>query len=146
MDDQRAFIAEQLGVLSLQRDELIEQADDRRTQQAREVRVTARLSSSSGWMVAVENASGQPIRDVDVRFGDYVPSRQATDGPVQPGPGPGSPFPVIGPGVQAHFFLNSISEGAMRQARPRIMFRDAANRLWSLDEHEHLEPASPPQL
>ncbi|WP_262705534.1 MULTISPECIES: hypothetical protein [Streptomyces] len=148
--EQREFIAEQSATMALERAELLAQAEERRTAQARRVSMKHSLSWTNDaegfggrndhWKVRVINTSDEPIRDVLVRFGDTYDARDATT-PGQRGWGPGRVH-LIGPGREFTFRSQRMPEVLLENARPDLYFTDANGVRWQLDAHGELGEGS----
>ncbi|MFE1329744.1 hypothetical protein [Streptomyces microflavus] len=151
--EQRAFIGEQSQNLQLERALLRAQADDRRHEQARALRVRARTSwtnlSDEGdagpddhWLVTVQNGSDEPITDVWVRFGDTYTARDATqmnESGRSVGTPRGVPLSLIGPRRGFRFTSSALPEATLANMRPSVLFRDAAGVRWRLDDEGALQ-------
>ncbi|MFD7413518.1 hypothetical protein [Kitasatospora purpeofusca] len=138
--DQRAFMSEQSATLTLERQELLAAADERSSAQARQVRMDVGSDGGDG-VARVFNHSGDPIRNVEVKFGPYVtealevhPNNFQLPRGVRQAP----PVAVIGPGRVFEFWLRNHSAAAVANNRPTLEFTDAQGVRWSLDEHGEL--------
>ncbi|MFE4647735.1 hypothetical protein [Streptomyces sp. NPDC056707] len=145
--EQQDFIAEQSETLRLEREELKAQAAERRRAQARAVCMDPQMfysgpdSVADHWEVSVTNGSNELVRDVAVRFGDAYTAMEAR---LDSGGGAGGSLPrsvpvhLIGPDRCFVFVSSRLSETALENARPVLLFRDSAGLRWRLDEHGEL--------
>jgi hypothetical protein len=140
IEEQRRFIAEQAANLSLERQALQAQAEERRYAQAR-------LIEAKRWQnsLRVRNHSDAVITDVTVKFAD----REAVNAYEVVPAGIGNhemfrgdyevPVDVIGPG-RHYAFVDSQEGGGDDSAV--LYFTDEDGASWQLDEHGKLEPAA----
>jgi hypothetical protein len=136
--EQRAFIAEQSANLSLERQALQAQAEERRYAQARLIEVQRWQNS-----LRVTNHSDAPIKDVTVTFGD----REAAHAHHLVSAGVGDrlvargqfalPVDLIGPGRLYSF----VDVNQQADAVAVLHFTDGDGNRWQLDEHGRLDPA-----
>ncbi|MEU0937615.1 hypothetical protein [Embleya sp. NPDC005971] len=142
---QQAFIEEQSDVLALQRAALIQDAEDRRTAQARMVRVQARMRGYT-WRVCVVNNSDQPISEVNARFGEGYPTAEAlvTGTANEREIRMGVPVAFLGPGRTAFLDSPSLSEATLEASPPTVTFVGVDGTTWETDQHNHVRPASAP--
>jgi hypothetical protein len=139
IDEQRRFIAEQSANLSLERQALQAQADERKFAHARQI-------EAERWqnVLRVRNLSDSPITDVDVKFGDRpaVKAHQV----VPAGIGNHElysgdfeiPVELIGPG-RLYAFVDSVDRRTEDAAV--LFFTDEDGTQWQLDEKGKLETA-----
>jgi len=149
IDEQRVFIGEQSANLLLERELLRAQADDRRRAQARAIKMSASMgySDPSGdlpdvWQVTVANRTEEPITDVWVRFGDTytaLTAKRVSERGVPQGSQRSVPMDVIGPDRISRFESARLSEVALENAPPALLFRDAAGVRWRLDQRNVVE-------
>lgn len=154
IDEQREFIREQSANLELERAEFRAQAEDRKRAQAAQVRLTGQVVESGGgvhgplnetWRARVENRSGEPIKDVVVRYGPSHTSigSYGRNDPDGHGRNFGIPLAVIGANGTFCFRSPTSSNGDLSNARPTALFTDSAGVRWLLDEHGALSEAPP---
>ncbi|WP_435643376.1 hypothetical protein ACR9VJ_18180 [Streptomyces sp. H49] len=153
--EQSRFMAEQQQNLELERVELRAAAEERRVSQARQVRMSFRTAGSGGrdstgsltgydhWAVEVANTSDAPIRDVMVRFGDAYNADTAREkGAARAHPDRGvRPVPValIPVGHVVVFTSPRMSEVAVDNNRPALLFTDSSGLRWRHDSWGALE-------
>ncbi|MEV5349503.1 hypothetical protein [Streptomyces achromogenes] len=156
MAEQMRFMGEQQQNLELERAELKAQAEERRVEQSKQVKMEFRSAGSSRidefgepngfdhWFVKVTNSSSDPIHDVTVRFGDTYNAASAYDRlAMHPDPGR-RPVPVqlIPAGGQFAFTSPLWSEATVENNRPALLFTAANGIRWRLDSYGKLEEVS----
>ncbi|MFE3495278.1 hypothetical protein ACFXOS_19765 [Streptomyces sp. NPDC059175] len=144
LDKQQEFIDEQSTNLQLEREILRADADDRRRQQARTIRMEPILQAAGGgapgsrveyWKVNVRNRSDDPIHDVTVRFGHESEADTATTGMPAAQTTTPAPLGILGAGSDARFESAKLDPGILEGRRPVLLFTDNAGVRWSRDEH-----------
>ncbi|MGW1267549.1 hypothetical protein [Streptomyces sp. NPDC002491] len=166
--EQLRFMAEQQQNLTLERAELRAAADERRTAQAKRVRMTSRKAGGSTdgqgvvtpddhWVVAVVNDSDAPVRLVEVWFGSTYNSREVHEWNVIWHPAldlRGDSLPqlvdIIGPSRAVRFESQHYSSAAVQNHPPTVFFSDEGGTRWALssrgDLHEtDQQPGNPLQ-
>ncbi len=151
--EQRDFIGQQATVLELQRGQLLDQAKDRRIDQARRISMRAEKASPGNtaygpaepdhWQVFIRNDSAAPIRDVNVQYGLAYLSSEARES------GPGErrlavPDALIGPRREAEFISSNLPGAALQNNRPVAYFKDEAGIQWKLEETGETTEVVPP--
>ncbi|MFC9269136.1 hypothetical protein ACFTXJ_15375 [Streptomyces zhihengii] len=145
--EQRAFIEEQSANLALEREALRAAADDRRWAQARRIYALLRLNGGTlddegnrvgydSWEVEVRNESDSPVRQVTVRFGDVYDAQRAEDASRRHLPGGGrhpGRVDIIGAENSVTFYSPRLSEVAVDNHPPMVLFTDDAGIAWQLD-------------
>lgn len=139
IDEQRQFIAEQSANLSLERQALQAQADERKYAHARQV-------EAERWQhfLKVRNLSDAPITDVFVRFGDRSATKAHQIIPAGHGDPPRfsgdseMPVELIGPGRE-YAFVDGIERWTTEVAV--LFFTDEDSARWQLDQDGKLEVA-----
>jgi multidrug efflux pump subunit AcrA (membrane-fusion protein) len=149
--EQRAFIAEQAANLRLEREQLQAQLADRRSEQARHIRMrcqvdgaelndeTGQLENADQWVVVVQNTSDSPIYEVEATFGDHAArwvntADRAGGGTVQ----------VLGRDQRATFVSPRLPPTRLMSSKPSVRFRDADGIWWRLLHDERLEEVPAP--
>lgn len=144
--EQREFIAEQSANLHLERQALSADLEDRRSSQARQVRIKhlaygAELNDESGqlegadqWYLTVVNGSDAPLYDVSVFFGD-APARWVQS----PGRAGGQPLRVLARSMEAEFESPVFESTRLAGARGVVRFKDDQGVTWRLRPDEQLE-------
>ncbi|WP_037658767.1 hypothetical protein [Streptomyces griseofuscus] len=149
--EQRSFIAEQSANLQLERQQLMAELHDRRSTQARRVRLirtaggaeldpeTGQLAGADHWTVIVRNDSDAPVYDLTMTFAGeparWVETNERTGGGA---------VAVLGRGQQAVFTSPFFVDTLLMRARPVTRFRDAEGVWWQLLHDEQLTETSPP--
>lgn len=158
IDEQREFIGEQSRFmdeqrqnLELERAELRAVADDRRTAQAKHVRMHSRKAGGSTdgqgvvtpddhWVVTVINDSDTPVRLVEVWFGNTYNSSEVYEWNVgwhETRRMHGDRLPqlvdFIGPGRAVRFESQHYSPTAVHNNPPILYFSDDGGERWALN-------------
>ncbi|MGW1863741.1 hypothetical protein [Streptomyces collinus] len=145
ISEQREFIAEQAANLRLERLELQAQMGERRSAQARLIRLSstaegAELDEETGqmvgadhWTVMVFNGSDAPIYDLTMTFAGEPPVWVATVERTG-----GESVAVLGRAKRATFTSPRFADTLMAAARPVARFRDADGAWWQLLHDERL--------
>ncbi|NNN30728.1 hypothetical protein HLK59_10200 [Streptomyces sp. S3(2020)] len=151
ISEQRDFIAEQAANLRLERQVLQEQLGERRSAQARQIRLaysagggefddeTGDLVRADHWLVTVRNESDAPVYELTVSFAGE-PSRWVQTSERAGGGG----VAVLGRGKGAEFDSPRFPDTQLVRARPVARFRDADGVWWQLLHDERLTEAEPP--
>ncbi|MFJ8547143.1 hypothetical protein ACIRFH_35285 [Streptomyces sp. NPDC093586] len=152
--EQTRFMGEQRQNLELERAELRAQAEERRRAQSRLIKMVFFLYGNgdsvspdepyTSWRVRVVNGSGEPIRDVLVRFGDAYNAVSATDHEAANHPDRGRrpvPVPEIAAGRTVDFASPDWPEATVDNNRPALLFTDDGGVRWRLDSYGKLEEA-----
>jgi hypothetical protein len=149
--EQRDFIAEQSANLRLERDQLQAQLADRRSEQARHIRLhrraegaelndeTGEFENADYWVVTVHNTSDSPIYDVEAAFGDHAARWVSTEDRSG-----GGTVQVLGRDQTAAFTSPRFAPVRLMSSQPSVRFRDADGLWWRLLHDERLEETSAP--
>lgn len=144
--EQRNFIAEQSANLRLERKALSADLDDRRSAQARQVRLRhvahgAELNVDSGqmegadqWSLIVVNGSDAPLRDLSVSFAD-LPAAWVQS----PGRAGAQPLRILARAMEAEFRSPVFESTELSGARGVVTFKDDQGVSWRLRADEQLE-------
>ncbi|MGV9344274.1 hypothetical protein ACWDSD_05580 [Streptomyces spiralis] len=150
--EQREFIAEQAANLRLERQQLQAQLAERRSAQARLVRLnheaagaelndeTGRLENADHWVVTVRNDSDAPIYDVSATFSGQSPEWVRTEDRAG-----GGPVRVLGRSKEIVLTSPRFTPTRLMEARPVVDFRDAEGLRWRLLHDERLEEIPAPE-
>ncbi|MFG2277534.1 hypothetical protein ACGFNQ_02450 [Streptomyces asoensis] len=156
--EQTRFMDEQRQNLELERAELRAVADDRRTDQAKRVKMHSRKAGASTdgqgaqtpddhWEVTVTNSSDAPVRLAEVWFGNAYASsdvfewRLHWNGPVELcGDRLMQLVDLIGPGRSVRFQSQNFSPAAVHNNRPVLYFSDDGGNRWALSWRGELRP------
>ncbi|MFJ1869951.1 hypothetical protein [Streptomyces chartreusis] len=148
--EQTRFMDEQRQNLELERTELRAVADDRRTAQAKRVKMHSRQAGASTdgqgaqtpddhWVVTVTNDSDTPVRLAEVWFGNSYNSTEVYEwrgnwnGPVEPrGDRLMQLVDLIGPGRGVRFESQRYSPTAVHNNPPVLYFSDDDGGRWAL--------------
>lgn len=160
--EQRTFMAEQSATLTLERAELQAVAEDRKWAQARGVGMDQRMDGGEPdghggltgepdhWTVTVQNRSGAPVHQLEVRFGTAYLAAEAYEWPEfwAGGSGPAGgrlPLPVflLGPDRAVQFISQTWSSTTVHNNRPTLSFTDDNGVRWTLDSYGKLDEAPP---
>ncbi|WP_158810582.1 hypothetical protein [Streptomyces leeuwenhoekii] len=151
--EQREFISEQAANLRLEREQLQAQLADRRSEQARHIRL--RVTASGGyfndeseqyedpdrWTVTVENRSDAPVYEVSATFGgqpsEWVQTADRSGG--------SHAVPVLGREKDAVFTSPRFASTHLRAAMPVVRFRDANGAWWRMLHDERLVEIAAPR-
>jgi hypothetical protein len=149
--EQREFIAEQAANLRLEREELQAQLADRRSAQARQIRLecraegaelndeTGELENADFWTVVIRNQSETPVYDLTVAFAGEPPRW------VQTADRAGGGAVRVLPREQiATFTSPRVDPIRLMGSRPVVRFRDADGVWWRLLHDERLEEVPAP--
>ncbi|MBP8532369.1 hypothetical protein [Streptomyces sp. MK37H] len=153
IQEQREFIAEQSATMALERAELSAAAEDRRTAQARQIRMRPQTDGGRDdggggrvgydhWRVHVDNGSDSPIHDIHMRFGTAYVAVSATEQEAARLPDAGRRPPrvhLIGPRRTVTFESQSGTEAFVDNNRPHVYFTDDVGVRWHLDQDGKLE-------
>ncbi|MER7930501.1 hypothetical protein ABTY96_46585 [Streptomyces sp. NPDC096057] len=148
--EQLRFMAEQQQNLELERGELRAAAEDRRTAQAKRVRMVGRKAGASTdgqgastpndhWVVTVTNDSDAPLREVEVWFGSAYSSAEVYEwnalwNPARTRGGDRlmQLVDLIGAGRVVCFESQHYSPAAVHNNPPVVFFTDDNGARWSL--------------
>ncbi|MFE9127080.1 hypothetical protein ACFYOF_16945 [Streptomyces sp. NPDC007148] len=155
--EQQRFIGEQQATMDLERTELRAVAEDRRTAQAKRVRMHHRKAGATTdwqgaevpddhWVVTVVNESDVPIRQVEVHFGTAHRASEVHEwhlGWHESRTGQGerlmTPVHLLGPRRAAEFQSQSWSPSTVHNNPPTLYFTDGDGGRWSLDSSGDLK-------
>ncbi|MGW9031482.1 hypothetical protein ACWGQ5_47210 [Streptomyces sp. NPDC055722] len=155
--EQRAFIGEQSATMELERAELRAVAEDRRTAQAKRVRMHHRKAGATTdwqgaevpddhWVVTVINESDAPVHQAEVRFGTGHIASDVHEWRVGwnearelQGERWMTPLHLLGPGRAAQFQSQHWSPTTVHNNRPTLYFTDDDGVRWSLNSYGKLD-------
>ncbi|MFI9501023.1 hypothetical protein ACIG92_24535 [[Kitasatospora] papulosa] len=144
--EQREFIAQQSANLALERQALTADLADRRSSQARQVRLseqahgaelndeTGQLENANQWFVTVVNGSDAPLYDLSVTFGE-----QPATWVESPGRAGGQPLRILARSKSAEFSSPLFRDTELGSSRAVLQFKDDDGIAWKLHANERLE-------
>ncbi|MFB7311879.1 hypothetical protein [Streptomyces sp. NPDC056192] len=150
INEQRDFIAQQAENLSLERAMLQRDINDRRSAQARQVRLDVsaqgfELNDETGqpeladrWEVVVRNDSEGPLYEVSTSFGDRPASW--INGPNTAG----RRLRILARSLTATFESPVFDPMQLRSVRPVVQFKDDRGVWWQLSADEELQDIDAP--
>ncbi|MCG3041560.1 hypothetical protein L7D48_13475 [Streptomyces sp. S1A] len=154
IDEQRDFIRQQSENLALERAELRAVADDRKREQASQVKIAAHVfrrdengyDDEMRWYVVVKNESDAPIFSLQVTLGAAGNAVEVSEarynrayGYTTAGRRTTPPLEVAGAGKLYRFCSEIMDREEGAANRPVLLFTDEAGVRWSLDGHGKLE-------
>ncbi|MFD5267249.1 hypothetical protein [Streptomyces sp. NPDC058335] len=160
--EQSRFMGEQQQNLEMERAELRAAAEDRRSTQARRVRMHERRAGATTdgqgavvpddhWVVTAHNESDVPVHDVEVRFGSAHTAAEVHEwrghwnqSVESRGERLTLPVHVLGPGRAARFLSQHWSPTTLHNNRPTLYFTDDNGVRWMLDSYGKLDEAPAP--
>lgn len=150
--EQRSFIAEQSANLQLERQALSADLDDRRSAQARQVRLkhmahgaelnmdSGQMEGASQWYLTVANESDAPLYGLSVTFND-LPATWVQS----PGRAGAQPLRILARGMQAEFQSPVFESTELSGARGVVTFKDDQGVSWRMRADEQLEEVTDPE-
>ncbi|MFC5217312.1 hypothetical protein [Streptomyces coerulescens] len=159
--EQTRFMDEQRQNLELERAELRAAAEDRRSAQARQVRMHAKkygarldgtgqgATPDDHWGVTVQNGSDASLHQLDVRFGDAHLASEVYEWPAYElgnlraavGERLSRPVFLLGPRRAVRFVSQQWTGPTLHNNRPTLYFTDDGGVRWSLDMQGDLAEA-----
>ncbi|WP_406241235.1 hypothetical protein [Streptomyces anulatus] len=150
--EQRDFIAEQSANLQLERQALSADLEDRRSSQARQVRLkhiahgaelnmdSGQMEGASQWFLTVVNGSDAPLHDLSVFFKD-LPAAWVQS----PGREGAQPLRILARAMEAEFQSPVFEPTDLSGARGVVTFKDDQGVSWRLRADEQLEEVTDPE-